>query len=63
MITRSIYVPANQFGRQVLSYIWEHVSCSMGDIRTVDNALTVAITMPEREVAKVERILKKYDLA
>lgn len=62
MTTHTIYVPANQFGRNVLAYIWEHVSCSMGDIRKVDNALTVALTLPEREISKVERILKRYDL-
>ena len=62
MITRTIYVPANAFGRQLLEQIWERVSCSMGDIRKVDNMLRVAITMPERELVKVENILQKFDL-
>lgn len=62
MVTRTIYVPANAFGRQLLEQIWEHVSCSMGDICRVDNMFRVAITMPEREVVKVENILHKYDL-
>jgi hypothetical protein len=62
MITRTIYVPANAFGRQLLEQIWERVSCSMGDIHKVDNMLRVAITMPERELVKVENILQKFDL-
>lgn len=63
MITRTIYVPANQFGRSILEYIWEHISCSMGEIHKVDNVLRVPITLPEREVAHIERILQKFDLA
>jgi hypothetical protein len=35
----------------------------MGEIRKVENALKVPITMPEREVVKLERILQKFDLA
>ena len=62
MVTRTIYVPANHFGRGILEYIWEHVSCSMGDIKRTDNMFRVAITMPEREVEKVNRILATYDL-
>lgn len=62
MVTRTIYVPANAFGRNILTHIWENISCSMGEIRKVENVLRVAITMPEREVAKVERILQKFDL-
>ena len=60
MVTRTIYVPANRIGRYILSYIWERVSCSMGEIRKVDNVLAVPITMPEREVIRVERILEMY---
>lgn len=63
MVTRNIYVPANHFGRNVLSLIWEQVSCSMGEIRRANNMLIVAITMPERETAKVDRILRIFDLA
>ena len=63
MVTRTVYVPANAFGRNVLALIWEKISCSMGEIRKVENALCVTITMPEREVVKVERILQTFDLA
>lgn len=62
MVSRTVYVPANHFGRDVLEYIWENVSCSMGDIQKVDNVLRVTITMPEREVDKVAHILQKFDL-
>ena len=62
MITRTIYVPANAIGRNVLEHIWDVVSCSMGEIKKVENVLAVPITMPERELVKVERILQMYDL-
>lgn len=62
MITRTIYVPANHFGRNILAHIWERVGCSMGEIHKVDNVLRVPITLPEREVVRLERILQKYGL-
>lgn len=63
MITRTIYVPANLFGREILVKIWARVSCSMGDIKRIDNmTLRVPITMPEREVMKVNKILQTYGL-
>ena len=62
METRTIYVPANAFGRNVLALIWEQVSCSMGAIRKLENVLSVDITMPKREISKVERILETFQL-
>ena len=62
MVTRTIYVPANHLGRDVLARIWQHVGCSIGDIRRVENVFRVSVTMPEREVDMVEKILKKFDL-
>lgn len=62
MITRTIYVPANHFGRHILTYVWERVACSMGEIRKLDNVMCVPITLPEREVVKLEKILQKFDL-
>ena len=63
METRTVYVPANAFGRNVLALIWSQVSCSMGAIRKLDQVLSVDITMPAHEINKVERILQKFDLA
>jgi len=63
MITRTIYVPANHFGRDVLAYIWERIGCSMGEIRKVDNVLRVPITLPRQDVSRLDRILQKFDLA
>lgn len=62
MITRTIYVPANVFGREILNKIWEQISCSMGEIRKVENVLRVPITMPEREIKNLEKILQTYYL-
>jgi hypothetical protein len=62
MVTRTIYVPANVFGREVLNMIWKNISCSMGEIRKLENVLRVPVTMPEREVKQLEKILLKFDL-
>ena len=62
METRTFYFPANRFGRDVLNYIWRHVSCSIGEIRKVADSIAVPITTVPKEIVKVERILKTYDL-
>jgi hypothetical protein len=62
METRTYYFPRNRIGRYILNYLVEHVGCSIGDIRRVADTLAVPITMPKRNVVKVERILQMYDL-
>lgn len=62
MVTRTVYVPANYLGRHVLGYIWQRVPCSMGEITRMNDILRTSITLPEREVNKLERILQKFDL-
>ena len=63
METRTVYVPANHFGRNVLTLIWQQIPCSMGSIQKVDRMLRVAITMPKRNVHALDHILQKFDLA
>lgn len=62
METRTIYVPANRIGRYILNYMIERIGCAVGDIRKVADSLAVPITVPKRDVVKVERILQMYDL-
>lgn len=62
MTTRTYYFPFSAVGRYIINYLIDHVGCSVGAIRKVDNYLAVAITTPTREVIKVERILQMYDL-
>lgn len=62
METRTYYFPFNTFGRHVLNYVIEHVGCSVGSIRKVTDNLAVSITTPTREIIKIERILKTYNL-
>ena len=62
METRTYYFPRNRIGRYILNYLIERVGCSIGDIRKVADTLAVPITMPKRNVVKVERILQMYDL-
>lgn len=62
METRTYYIPANRIGRHILNYLIERVGCSIGDIRRVAENLAVPITLPRKDIVKVERILQMYDL-
>lgn len=62
METRTYYFPQNRIGRYILNYLVEHVGCSVGNIHKVANHLAVPITVPKRDVIKVERILQMYNL-
>ena len=63
MITRTIYVPANQIGRHILNYIVVTIPCSMDRPRRVADTISIVITMPPGQCSKLERILKMFDLA
>lgn len=62
MVERTYYFPANRIGRYVLNYLIERVGCSVGDIRRVADNLAVPITVVQKDVVKVEKILQMYDL-
>lgn len=62
MVERTYYFPANRIGRYILNYLIERVGCSIGDIRRVDDNLAVPITVVQKDVVKVEKILQMYDL-
>ena len=63
METRTYYFPSTRIGRHILNYLIERVGCSIGDIRKVTDVLAVPITLNQRDVVKVERILQTFDLA
>lgn len=62
METRTYYFPANRIGRYILNYLIERIGCSVGNIRKVSDTIAVPITVPKRDIMKVERILQMYDL-
>lgn len=62
METKTYYFPRTRVGRYILNYLIENVGCSVGDIRKVADTLAVPITVPKRDINKVERILKMYNL-
>jgi hypothetical protein len=62
MVERTYYFPANRIGRYILNYLIERVGCSIGDIRRVADNLAVPITVVQKDVVKVEKILQMYDL-
>ena len=62
MVERTYYFPANRIGRYILNYLIERVGCSVGDIRRVADSIAVPITVVQKDVVKVEKILQMYDL-
>ena len=62
METRTYYVPANRIGLYLINHMVERIGCSIGDIRKVNDTLAVSVTTVKRDISKVERILKFYDL-
>ena len=62
MVTRTYYFPCNQLGRYILNYLIERVGCSVGNFSRVADSLAVVITVTQRDITKVERILEMYDL-
>lgn len=61
MVERTYYFPANRIGRYILNYLIERVGCSVGEIRRVADNLAVPITVVQKDVVKVEKILQMYD--
>lgn len=62
MVERTYYFPANRIGRYILNYLIERIGCSIGEIRRVADNLAVPITVVQKDVVKVEKILQMYDL-
>ena len=62
MVERTYYFPANRIGRYILNYLIERIGCSVGDIYRVADSIAVPITVVQKDVVKVERILQMYDL-
>lgn len=63
MVTRTYYFPRNQIGRYLINYIYEHVSCSIGDIKHIKETLAVPMTFAAKDEIRVVKILERYDLA
>ena len=62
MVERTYYFPANRIGRYILNYLIERVGCSIGDIRRMNDIIAVPITVVQKDIVKIEKILQMYDL-
>ena len=62
-VTRNYYVSRNEIGRRVLNLIVSEVPCSVHRIaRNINSdALCATISTDEKNIPKVERILKRYN--
>lgn len=63
-VTRNYYVPKNQIGRYIINRIIDKVGCSVDDIKVNQESQTICVTFSfnDRDTAKVEKILKLYDV-
>jgi len=64
MTTRTYYMPKNRISLYIISNIIDKVGCSIGDIRVqqISNTIKVPITCNDKDVPKVEKILRRYDI-
>ena len=64
MTTRTYYLPKNRIAIHVINYMVSRVGCSIGELKVNRQADTirVPITCNDTDVAKIERILKTYDM-
>jgi len=62
MENRTYYFPRNQVSRRVLNFLITNAQCSVGKIRPVAGLLAVSITVPKRNITRVEHILQIYNL-
>lgn len=64
MTTRTYYLPKNRFALHIINYMVSKVGCSIGELKVnrQTDTIRVPITCNDIDVAKVERVLKTYDM-
>lgn len=64
MTTRTYYVPKDRIGLSVINYMITKVGCSIGELKVSrkTNTIRVPVTCNDSDVAKIEHILKTYDM-
>ena len=64
MTTRTYYLPKNRIAIHVINYMVSKVGCSIGELKVNRQADTirVPVTCNDVDVAKIECILKTYDM-
>lgn len=64
MITRTYYMPKNRISLHIINNIINRIGCSIGEIRVqhTSDTIKVPITCNQKDIQKVEAILKWYDI-
>ena len=64
MTTRTYYLPKNRIAVSIINRIVAKVGCSIGELKVNQTADTirVPVTCNDIDVAKIERILKRYGM-
>ena len=64
MTTRTYYMPKNRISLTIINAIVNKVGCSIGDIKVqqTSGTLKVPITCNDKDVKRIEKILKLYDI-
>ncbi len=64
MTTRTYYLPKNRIAIHVINHIVSKVGCSIGELKVnrQTDTIRVPVSCNDVDVAKIERILKIYDM-
>lgn len=64
MTSRTYYLPKNRVSVHVINYIVSKIGCSIGELKVCQkaNVIRVPVTCNDADVAKVEKILKRYGM-
>ena len=60
MEVRTYYIPCNQIGRHLLSYLMSHINWTVGSTCKVGNKIALTVSAQKRDISKIEYILKMY---
>ena len=64
MTTRTYYMPKNRISMHLINYMVAHIGCSIGklEVNKTTDTIRVPVTCNEKDVARIERILVRYDM-
>ena len=64
MTTITYYLPKNRIALHLINYMITKVGCSIGELKvnTSTNTIRVPVTCNDKDIPKIESLLKRYDL-
>jgi len=64
MTTRTYYLPKTRIALHLINYMVARVGCSIGELKVNQqtDTIKVPVTCNDKDIQKIERILKRYDM-